>query len=451
MPIDRRIALMLGLDPEHDPRLETPESPMGPGAEPLPDPEPVVPPAPAPPPAPTPVEAIPELAQKPQQVDMQTILAKLGEARKEGDRRRMTASLFDAGTTLNAALAGTKADRHASESFMQQAGIPEAQAKEDITMGLNANKGESGDFWKALAVVDRRRALGNKEENDKTKAGVAEEKLKQGARGLDQKDRGLGQGDTRNIETNRHNLVTEAKPTRGGTGSSVDNRYINTSVQKLGEKTSKAFSQFAEAFSKVEERAPGLIGGKVPEGFEVSASDRYALNMPGGLGTRFISPKTQDLLTAVKNVRDLLSRDRSGAVLNDHEVEHYRSLIGDQVASDPQAMANGLRQIRDGIAQKLRDLQLPYGEAAVPGLESLSAFERGGGTSYHQPIWGLKDSAGKPYAWPPSAQPPADLAPAAPPLNTNTPLREPAAPETKVIGNKTYERDPVDGNWYEVE
>lgn len=367
--------------------------------------------------------------------ELMELFAKLQQARDTGKEQRLIGNMGQAFSTANAALSGTKPDLAFDRSLVEQAGIPEAQAQKDISTAITAG-----------AAADKARLAEEKADLERTYKDWLIKKIEAD---MVDKDRKGDQTDRRLTEQERNNrdraaLARKRAEDAAKRGSGVDNRNVNASVQKLGEKTAKIYSEFAAAFRDLEGAQPGLVAGNVPEKFQLSAADKAALRMPMGVGTKFVSPPTVALLKQVQNIRDLISRARSGAVLNEGEEKHYRSLISDDVLADPSALASGLKLVRDGIAQKLRDQQLPFGEAAAPGLESLTAYERGGGTSYRDPIWGLlKD--GKPYPWPTPDAAPAPTE--APPLPTDVPVKEPTRIEKD---GRFYEQDE-NGDWFEVE
>jgi hypothetical protein len=110
--------------------------------------------------------------------------------------------------------------------------------------------------------------------------------------------------------------------------------------------------------------------------------DRIARAVPLGLGNWAVSDEGQRYGQAIANLRDLVSRMRSGAVLNAGEEHHYLSLLGDDVLGDPRKAAAGINAVRQGVAQKLRNAQAGYVKTGV-----LDDYEGTGATTFRAPIF----------------------------------------------------------------
>ncbi len=392
--------------------------------------------------------------------DVSALYSQLQQSRAKGDEHRFQNNMGRAMNTFTQALTGAKADNGFYDNMDEQAALPEKQALKDFDLSeiqrqksaAVANKDPSSPENRAaqltfknvnpeLAAQIGDAALGGMTADDlKPYIGV-QDKRSNNAANLDIKGQALGVSKDKVAESGRHNLVSEANAQTGlalqaAAPGHVDNRNTNNSVQKLGAATSKTFSEFKSTLEDIEKDFPGLIAGKVPRDFELTPADKAALKVPFGLGSNFVTPKMQKLQTQVKTVRDLISRARSGAVLNASEEKHYLSLIGDNIFSNPQALAEGLRTITKGIGEKLRDTQLAYGPAASPGLASLPAYEEAGGTSYNNPIWGLDT---------PPAAPPRQ----APPMPTSAPVREPGGAQAPVPGAGPRRTELADGSVWE--
>lgn len=162
-------------------------------------------------------------------------------------------------------------------------------------------------------------------------------------------------------------------------------RQDEKDIQALGQATSKApFGEFQKALEDVDRLAPGLVYGQPTKDSPMSAGDRVARSLPFGVGNWAVSDEGQQYGAAVSNLRDLVSRMRSGAVLNAGEEKHYLSLLGDEVFSDPRRAAAGINAVREGLAQKLHNAQAAY--AGSGG--ALDKYEAAGGTTFRAPIFG---------------------------------------------------------------
>lgn len=154
-------------------------------------------------------------------------------------------------------------------------------------------------------------------------------------------------------------------------------------LQSLGQATSKApYGEFQQALEEVDRLVPGLVYGQAPAEAPMGVGDRMARSVPLGLGNWAVSDEGQKYGQAIANLRDLVSRMRSGAVLNAGEERHYLSLLGDEVFSDPRRAAAGINAVRAGVAQKLRNAQAGYVKTGA-----LDEYERAGATTFRAPIF----------------------------------------------------------------
>jgi hypothetical protein len=153
-------------------------------------------------------------------------------------------------------------------------------------------------------------------------------------------------------------------------------------LQRLGTATSKApFGEFQRSLESIDRLIPGLPYGVVPDEEPLGFGDRVGRALAPVGGEFFMTDEGKAYDSAIKNLRDLISRMRSGAVLNAQEEQHYLSLIGDHVFSDKRSAARGINEVRQGIAQKLRNAQGGYQNV-------LPRYEATGATSYRAPIFG---------------------------------------------------------------
>lgn len=154
-------------------------------------------------------------------------------------------------------------------------------------------------------------------------------------------------------------------------------------LQRLGEQTSKApYGELQQALEEVDRLVPGLAYGNAPDEAPMGFGDRVARSVPLGMGNWAVSDEGQKYGTVIANLRDLVSRFRSGAVLNEGEERHYLSLLGDEVFSDPRRAAAGINAVRQGLGQRLRNVQGAYAKTGA-----LDEYESTGATTYRAPIF----------------------------------------------------------------
>lgn len=154
-------------------------------------------------------------------------------------------------------------------------------------------------------------------------------------------------------------------------------------LQTLGQATTKApYGEFQTSLEEVDRLVPGLIYGQTPDHAPMGVGDRVARSVPLGLGNWAVSDEGQKYGQAISNLRDLVSRMRSGAVLNPGEERHYLSLLGDEVVSDPRKAAAGINAVRQGVAQKLRNAQGGYVKSGA-----LDEYEGTGATTFRSPVF----------------------------------------------------------------
>lgn len=166
-------------------------------------------------------------------------------------------------------------------------------------------------------------------------------------------------------------------------------RESEKDIQELGKATTKApYAEMQRALEDLDALAPGLPYGQAPKDLPISWGDRTLRQLPGGIGEGMMDPKAKKYAATITNLRDLVSRMRSGAVLNAGEEAHYLQLLGDKTFSDPEAAAAGINEIRRGIAQKLHNAQAPFATIRdEDGTSILDRYQGEGATSYRAPIF----------------------------------------------------------------
>lgn len=379
-------------------------------------------------------------------------------ARENADKLRNAAQVARGGSTIAAAISGTKPDQGAAESLEARAALPEKRVAQDIEMGelarriqtqqepLDPNSRSSRRAQDVLLSTEFGRTLGmdkvrTMSQRDiekatgvlKDDAGVALNRERfnadkdRAAKDLELRSKGLG-------ETNRHNLAMEARPV-GGRGPSTYQDAINQRrsyeyLAKMGSTTAKA-SDVVDGLIAIDRLAPGMTDGKLlnPEKFQVSPGDRALLMLPQGLGERFMDTNAVHVQTVLKNFQDLIQRVRSGAVLNEGEIKHYDELFRNKIFSDPVNAANTLKEMKSAIRRNLRDKQasfaaIPMYSVDDPQRTVLDEYEMQKGTTFRHPIFANVDD-GSDMAAPAIANKPTPA-----PIPTATPVREPTATPT---------------------
>lgn len=198
----------------------------------------------------------------------------------------------------------------------------------------------------------------------------------------------------------------------------INDRKDLDRMDRLGKATGSApFGEIEKALSTLEGIEPGLIYGNRPQKLKLDVIQKALAKDPTRVLSNIMDPEAQRVYTAVLELRDLVARLRTGAVINAEEERLYNDILGNRLFSSPEAMAAGINQIREGIGQKLKNIQIPFNERGL-----LERFGQQGGTTYLNPLFSTPGAATPaPQATGPK---PPSLAP--PKLPTATPVQEPA-------------------------
>lgn len=334
----------------------------------------------------------PEVAAYMQQ-RMQQPQDELGEARARADRGLLFSRLGRAGAMLNENLTGAKYDRAAYDDLDASAQQPVADlmarrgmAREDAEDGRRADETR----WRRETDV---RDFEYQQGRDRAQDELASRRLSADERRAaeDRTYRWAALREQRSGRKADEQARADARAEeRAAKERNMKERQTEKDLKDVGVATSKApFGELQSALQQVEQRAPGIAYGQTPARNPLSTRDRIARAVPFGAGEWAMSDEGKRYASEIANLRDLISRARSGAVLNEGEERHYRSLLGDEILSDPAKAASGINAVRQGIAQKLRNAQAPYARIQDPGEPSvLDAYEQEGGTTYRAPIFG---------------------------------------------------------------
>lgn len=140
----------------------------------------------------------------------------------------------------------------------------------------------------------------------------------------------------------------------------VQNRWDAGMIEKLGEKSAK-YAGLTQTMKKIDQLAPGIMQGKVPEGYALDDWQRFLTDVvPAGGGKRFANTDAIKLQGAYDLMQDLIVRMRTGAVINDQEFASYKKALNAAWAAGPQAFAAVLPLYRQEIGARLGAVQAPY-------------------------------------------------------------------------------------------
>lgn len=319
----------------------------------------------------------------------------LAAAQAQGREASLAAAIGRAGAHLNEGLTGAKYDRTAYDGYAANADRPVG----DLLQRRKAVGERQGRA--RTAQQDRMRA----EEHARQYARQQQQDARQAsndAYGRERDAKGDARQAARDAEDARRFALTrqDAAAARAATRGAANGRQAEKDEaarlkaqaaadadavkrgEKLGQATSKApYGDLQSALSALDGLSPGIIYGDAPEENPIPFKDRALNHVPMGAGERFMGDKSLKYKSELQNLRDLISRLRSGAALNQSEEAHYLSLLGDDILSDPRRAAAGINAVRRGIGQKLRDAQAAY---AGPVLDN---YEREGGTTYRNPVF----------------------------------------------------------------
>ncbi len=309
----------------------------------------------------------------------------LEDAQRRANVNQLSANLGRSTEFLASGIGGVRPRPEAYDNLQEQAGQPVTDYQQRHTEDRQQEQDEL-----ALAEAQREAERAAQEFQFKQGRATAEDQL---ARDRLAQEKALAEGRLRSDAADR-GLRREEMTFRQKEGAELkqqmaeerkkerQSREDELDLQRLGTATSKApFGEFQAALEDIDRLVPGLAYGQAPDEAPLGLGDRVARALPLGAGDWLMSDKGRAYSTAISNLRDLVSRMRSGAVLNTGEERHYLSLLGDRALSDPRAAAEGINAVRQGIANKLRNAQGGYQNV-------LPRYEATGATSYRAPIFG---------------------------------------------------------------
>lgn len=336
----------------------------------------------------------------------------LAAAQEQARERRLVSAIGRSGAQFNETLSGAKYDRAAYDGYARDAERPVGellQRREAVAQRQGRARQAQQDRMRAeehVANLRRQRSQDARQaESDayrRQRDVIGDERYgaeqRESARRFDLSrqdaaaNRALqlqSQADARALASQQRTDAARAK------AEAHDTENAQKRSEKLGQATTKApFADLQKALESLDELAPGLIYGDGNAENPLSTGDRVLNALPYGSGDRFMGDKAIRYKANLQNLRDLITRARSGAAINESEERHYLSLLGDDILSDPRRAAAGINAVRQGVGQKLRDAQLAY---AGPTLD---AYEQGGGTTYRSPVFSGQQPRRAPAAAP---------------------------------------------------
>jgi hypothetical protein len=309
----------------------------------------------------------------------------LEAAQSQAWMNQLAADTMVAGEFLGAGIAGVKPRPEIYDRFQERAGQPVTDYQQRHSEERQQEQDEA-----ALAEAQREAERAAEEMGFKKSRATAEDQLARDRMAqekniadarlrADAADRGLRRDEMTFRQKEGQELKQQMANQRQAERQA---REDELDIQRLGAATSKApFGEFQTALEDIDRQIPGLAYGQVPKEAPLGVGDRIARAMAPVGGEFFMSDKGKAYATAISNLRDLVSRMRSGAVLNTGEERHYLSLLGDRALSDERSAAQGINAVRMGIAQKLRNAQGGFQNV-------LPRYEATGATTYRAPIFG---------------------------------------------------------------
>lgn len=309
----------------------------------------------------------------------------LADAQADANRRGLAVELASAFNQVGAGISGSRYDDGAWDNQRAAAGQPveDLRLRSEEERSAAADQRAAEEAARAAELELQKFQYG--QQRDKDEAQLERERIQlqkdiaEGRLRSEALDRGLRRQELTYRQREGQDLKQQMAQQRQAERQA---REDEIDLQRLGAATSKApFGEFQTALERIDKLIPGLPYGIVPENEPLGIRDRGARALSAVGGEFFMTDDGKAYATAIANLRDLIARMRSGAVLNEGEERHYLSLIGDHVFSDKRSAAEGINLVRMGLAQKLRDAQAGYQHV-------LDRYEAAGGTTHRAPIFG---------------------------------------------------------------
>lgn len=351
----------------------------------------------------------------------------LEQAQQQSSKYRLLAGMHRAGTTLNSAFSGNKPDYSFVNQMMEQANRPVADAKDNIAMAekqrvaaLKAQEMEPNSpmnvrareaFKKTVPniagllgpTVDRLTAseLDKYAEMEGPNAKAKFEREKFDAENLNKQNK-FGQEQLEFNEKQLHNQAQEDMWSRMPMGmngqltaaqQAVNDRKNVERTDKLGALPINArLGEYITALATFDQLAPGFVEGKVDQyktsPWDNAMTSKLATSITGGGSEYLAGDKAVALNKAFQNMKDMVMRDRTGAVINASEQPFYENLFSSLINSPPAAKADAIRQLYAAIYRNLKQRQASMLQPTAAGMPSpLDLYEQQGGVTFRDPIF----------------------------------------------------------------
>jgi hypothetical protein len=264
-------------------------------------------------------------------------------------------------------------------------------------------------------------------------------------------------------ETKRHNAQTEQAAWTSANRVSTSEGASDGSEQdgiadRFGKNKIYDLSKFMEGvaptmrnYMRLEQLAPGLVMGKVPQNIENWDQEQFTGEVLRKFGGRRLANNQVEAINqTVNDIAQQLRHDRYGAALTPQEAENWLRVFDTSFRSGPEAQAIALNAFRQNLGARV-DSKLAYGRAFEP--EKLNQYLNEFGMSAGLPLFTHDlNPLGEVRTYPNR-----ELAPSSP-TNTPAPARAPATPaptqagppqegEEKVLGGVKYVFR--NGDWYQ--
>jgi hypothetical protein len=317
----------------------------------------------------------------------------LEDAQADSNRRALAVELASAGNQIGSGIAGVRYDdstwdnqrgaaRQPVADFQTQSDEKRAQDEAERRAAEDERDARAAEAAAHMELQKFEYGKGRDKSQDQLQRDrMAQEKTLAEAR---LRSEALDRGDRREERSFRLKEGAEIKQQMADQREAERKaRAGDLDLQRLGAATSKApFGELQSALEEIDRQVPGLAFGRAPDDAPMGAWDRSMSALAPVGGEWLMSDKGKKYSTVIGNLRDLVSRMRSGAVLNEGEERHYLELLGDRVLSDPRSAAAGIDEVRRGVAQKLKNAQGGFVNSGA-----LDDYEKTGATTFRNPIF----------------------------------------------------------------
>jgi hypothetical protein len=315
----------------------------------------------------------------------------LEEAQRRANVNQLSANLGRSAEFLGAGVGGVRQRPEAYDNLQEQAGQPveqyqqraaEERQEEQDELALKEAEAEA---TRAAEEMQFRQGRATAEDQLARDRMAQEERIAGKRLEGEEADRALRRSELSYRKKEGEELKKEMAKARQ---TERQSREDELDLQRLGTATSKGpFGEMQESLESIDRLVPGLAYGQVPDELPIGMWDRVMRVLEPIGGEYLMTDKGKEYATLIANLRDLVSRKRSGAVLNAGEERHYLKLLGDRVFSDTRSAATGINEVRKGLGRTLRNVQGGYAVKTGDAPSILDRYEATGATSYRAPIF----------------------------------------------------------------